>query len=112
MHVNGSPPEELKVTVAREVWTANLQSDDLDFEELEPSEQELLADHAEAHISAHLRWLEERGFRLLPPNATIRPTTEPEAMAMLQACKAFFDGQRRKGGLMGTAPRKLITGMN
>lgn len=96
--------------VAREVYTEGMEDGDAAWGELADHERQSLIEFAEEYIGRHVAWLAAQGFRLLPPGMTLNPATEAEAMAMLQACKAFFDAQKRKGKLMasGPAPRKLI----
>lgn len=64
---------------------------------------------AEHYLAAHLQWLAEHGFKVVPPGAVLMPKSDDEAMAMVKAAKAYFDAKKRKGQLVNTAaPRKLI----
>lgn len=64
---------------------------------------------AQHYLLAHINWLGQRGFKVIPPGAVPVPKTDDEAMALVQTAKAYFDGKKRKGQLVNTvAPRKLI----
>ena len=111
--INGKPtpakPLDPRTDVARAVWEAQSIDGDPAFSELTEDQREDLAAYAEAHIAAHAQWLDQHGFRIIAPGAVPRPTSEPEALAMVQAAKAFFDAQKRRGKLMaGAVPKKLI----
>lgn len=107
-HPVAAPVLDPKSDVAGLVFAA-LAEDGETFAALPPLEQDEFLNIAEHYIAAHMAWLGANGFRVLPPNATIRPTSEAEAMAMLQAAKDFFDAAKRKGGLLGSVvPKKLI----
>lgn len=112
--INGHAPEpEASETpplaIARAVYTEGLQDGDTPFDDLDPEDREALIAYADEHIQAHMAHLAASGFRLLPPSATLRPKTEAEALAMIQASKDWFDAKKRKPGLVGSvAPKKLI----
>jgi hypothetical protein len=94
--------------IARAVYRAGMEDGDVPFDDLDEDERGGLIDWAQAHIAAHIAWLQQQGFRLLPPGATLRPKSEAEALAMLQASKDWFDAKKRKPGLVGSVAPKLI----
>lgn len=111
--INGhvlSPDEihvaEISTEVAEAVYSAMLDEGDEPWPDLTDEERELLAKHAELHIAAHIIAMQSRGMRMLPPGSIPKPASEPEAMAMVKAAKAFFDGQKRKPGLLAGTVRK------
>lgn len=105
--LNGASPPDPKTDVARRVWEAQAEPGDPAWDDIEPDEQAMLSDMAEAHIVAHAQWLSDHGFRILSADAVARPQSEPEALAMVQAAKDFFDAQNRKRKLAG-GTKKLI----
>jgi len=102
---SGAPPDPRR-PVAEAVYTAMMDEGDPPFAEVEPEDLADILKLTENYLNAHLNFLSANGFRILPPGAVPKPTSEPEAMAMLQAAKAFFDGQKRKGKLMAGAVGK------
>ena len=107
---HGTPQPDPATDVARAVWTANMDDGDLPWGELTEEERQHLTEWAQGYLAGHVAWLAENGFEIVPAGAVRRPKSEPEAMGMLQAAKDFFDGQKRKGKLMGQVPsaKKLI----
>lgn len=106
--VTPEPAPDPAAVVAECVYRANLMEGDGSWEDLTAEEREALTDCARDHIAAHIAWLGSVGFRVLPLNAVPKPQSEAEAFAMLQAAKAWFDGNKRKAKLLGSAPKKLI----
>jgi hypothetical protein len=106
---HGSPPDP-NSAVARTVYEANLADGDQAWCALTDDERGMLADYAGEYVMAHIAWLTATGHRLVRPGAILKPTSEPEAMAMVKAAKDFLDGMMRKGQLMGApmAGKKLI----
>lgn len=96
--------------VAEMVYMQSFEEGDEAWADLAEDDRENLVELARLHVAAHLTWITAQGIRMVPPGAMLRPKSEAEAMAMLQASKDFFDGQKRKGKLMGEGPakRKLI----
>lgn len=109
--LNGTPAAaprlDPKGDIAQAVYLLNWEPGDTPWEGLEDDLRADLVTYAEQHVSEHVKWLAARGFRIVAPNAVLRPQSEQEALAMVQAAKDFFDAQRRKGKLMA-APKKLI----
>lgn len=114
--VNGhqpTAPPDPRHHVARAVYAENIEPGDIPFDELDEEEQQALVDLAEVHITSHLAFLTEHGFRLVPVGAALRPKSDDEAAAMLQAVRLYHDAKGRKGGLVGSvAPKKLILPKN
>lgn len=101
-HVPEDPPH---LVVARRVYETCFEDGDKPWDELEAEQAEDITDYVRMIIVEHIRFLVERGFKVVPPGAAPIPQTQDEAMAMLQAAKGFFDGQKRQGKLMATAAR-------
>ena len=79
------------------------------FDSLADDERQDFLDLAEHAVASHTAWLLSQGFKIVPPGATPIPKTQEEAMGMVQAAKAFFDAQKRRGKLMdGAVSRKVI----
>jgi hypothetical protein len=115
MPVNGHPipttppaPPDPREQVARAVYAFNAEDGDATFDDLDPAERQVLIDYAEAHITAHIAALTASGFKLLPPGATLRPKSDDEAAAMLQAVRLWTEANARKVGLVGSVAPKLI----
>lgn len=93
--------------VARAVYDALWEDGDETFEQLSESDRTDLVYLAEHYIAAHLAFLGAHGWKVIPPGSVPVPKSEPEAMAMVRAAKAFLDAHKRKGSLLAT-PKKLI----
>jgi hypothetical protein len=103
------PPEEPAAEIARWVYEANLEEGDAAWADLSDPNREALTDYARVYIGAHVQWLSQTGYRIISPDAVERPTSQEQALAMVQVAKEFFDAQKRKGKLVGAvAPTKLI----
>lgn len=92
--------------VAEAVYTAMMDEGDPPFAELDPEDMADLLDLTANYLNAHLNFLHANGFRMVPPGAIVKPSSEPEALAMVKAAKAFFDAQKRRGGLLAGTVRK------
>ncbi len=92
--------------VAEAVYTAMMDEGDPPFAELDAEDMTDLLELTENYLNAHLNFLSANGFKIIPPGAISKPTSEPEALAMVKAAKAFFDSQKRKGGLLAGTVRK------
>lgn len=95
-------------TVAERVYDRCMEEGDTPWAELPADQQEAVVEYAAMILSAHVELLMEQGFKIVPPGAAPIPKSQDEALAMVQAAKAFFDGQRRKGKLMVEAQPTLI----
>lgn len=105
-----APPASPADQIARNVQEALREGcDDLAWDDLTEEEREGEVFLAEHYMAAHAQWLSESGFKIIPPGATPVPKTDDEAMAMVRAAKSYFDGKKRKGGLVSTVgAQKLI----
>lgn len=110
--LNGHPvtpqPEEPALAVARGLYASQFEEGDTPWDDLDGATREDLVEYSRIAIAHHVAWLNAQGFRLLPPKTLLKPTTEDEAMGMVQLAKQFLDASRRKGKLMGQPGRKLI----
>lgn len=112
--VSGAPqPPDPRQIVAEAVYTVMMDEGDPPFSELDPEDQADLFHLTEQYITAHIGFLTQQGFRLLPPGVTPMPTCEEEALAYIQAAKTFAESKRngkgRKSALVGSVvPKKLI----
>lgn len=108
--VGPSPTEDPAREIAEAVYQLSFEEGDEAWGDLADDDRDNLTELARYYIAAHLTWMTAQGIRTVPPGATLRPKTEAEAMAMLQAAKDWFDAQKRKGKLIGEGPakRKLI----
>lgn len=107
-HIN-APPDP-RTHIAEAVYNAMADEGDPPFSELEGEDLADLLTITENYLTAHLNFLSANGFRVVPPGATPVPKTEAEAMGMVQAAKAFFDSQKRRGKLMagGVKPKLIL----
>lgn len=109
--LTNAPPDPRR-PVAEAVYTVMMDEGDPPFSELEPEDVADILNLTEQYIKAHVGWLTQQGFRLLPPGVTPIPTCAEEALAMVQAAKQFTESKRngkgRKSKLIGGEPRKLI----
>lgn len=107
---HGAPAEiDPAREVARGLHASQIEDGDTPFDEMDEETQSELTEYCRIAIALHVQWLVDRGFRIVPPNATPIPKTQEEALAMVQAAKGFFDAQKRKGSLMsGAVGRKVI----
>jgi hypothetical protein len=100
---------EIRTEVAESVYDAVSEPGDTPWASLGDGERDLLGQHAELYIMAHIISMQTRGLRIIPPGAVARPTSDDEAAAMARAVKLYMDAKNRKGGLVGSvAPKKLI----
>lgn len=116
--INGTPapandapaPPDPRHLVAEAVYTAMMDEGDPPFSDLDAEDAADMLVVTENYLTAHLNFLTANGFRIVPAGAVPRPQSEPEAMAMLQAAKGWFDAAKRKGKLLAgaTAKPKLI----
>lgn len=110
----GAPqPPDPRSIIAAAVYTLMMDEGDAPFSELDDEDRADLISLAEQYISAHVAFLTQQGFRLLPPGVTPIPTCAEEALAMVQAAKRFTDsarnGKGRKSALVGSVvPKGLI----
>lgn len=110
-HLNGKPDAPAaSVDPSEDVASAVLEAmrDDGDptWDELTQADRDSELYLAQHYIIAHVQWLGERGFQILPPGAIPSPKSDDEAMAMVRIAKAYFDGQKRRGKLVsGTSPK-------
>jgi len=102
-------PSDPARDVAQNRYAADFADGDTPWADLSDDEREALTSLASDYLEAHLRWLVASGFKVVPPGSIANPANDDEAMAMVKAAKAYFDGKKRKGRLVSSGPRpKLI----
>lgn len=77
------------------------------WDDMSEEEQAQEVQLAENYISMQAQWMQERGWRVVPPGASVIPTSDQEATAMLVAVKTYREAKKRKGGLL-VNQKKLI----
>ncbi|RAK51202.1 hypothetical protein [Phenylobacterium soli] len=107
-HAPSRPLANPALDIAERLYTSGIEEGDALWSDLTDEEREALIEFAAEHIAAHAQWLRDNGFRIIPTDAVPVPASEAEAFAMLKAAKGYFDASKRKGQLMGSAPKKLI----
>jgi hypothetical protein len=108
-HAIGQPstlPEPAAV-IAERLYGAQADDGDTPWLELEPEEREGFTDTVRLAISLHMGFLNEHGFKIVPPGAVLRPKSDEEAAMMAEAVRLYGEAKKRKGGLL-TGERKLI----
>lgn len=60
------------------------------FNALSAEEQLYMVQAADAAIMAHTQWLGDNGFRIAPPGTMLRPKSDLDARAMIQAGQEFL----------------------
>lgn len=112
--INGHSPQpitelpEPAPAIARAIYEAGAEEGDVPWDGLAEEEREALTNYARDHIGAHMHLLAERGFRILPPGAVLRPKTDDEAAAMAEGVRLYHEAKKRKPGLVGSVAPKLI----
>lgn len=101
-------PPDPRPAIAEAVYTIMMDEGDPPFSDLDAEDRKDILAITEHYINAHIGWLSQQGFRLLPPGVTPLPKSPEEALAMVQAAKAYADSQKRKSKLFGGASKKLI----
>jgi hypothetical protein len=104
------PTSDPREDIAQAVQEALREDDEPTWEELTEEDREDEVYLADAYITAHAGWLAQHGWRVIPPGSIPKPSNDAEAMAMVNAAKAFFDAQKRRGKLVGSVaqPTSLI----
>lgn len=100
-------PPEPKWGIAERLYEAGFEDGDTPWADLQPEEREALSNLALDYISAHMAWLNEHGFKIIPPGSVLRPKSDEEAAMMAEAIRLYHEAQKRKGGLLA-GERKLI----
>lgn len=100
-HAIPTPDPDPAGDVARGLYESQADEGDTPYDDLPEADRAALVQYCQIAIGLHAQWLTERGFRIVPPGATALPQSEAEAMGMVAAAKAFLDGQKRKGKLLG-----------
>lgn len=109
-HTPPAPPAapDPRPTIAEAVYTIMMDEGDTPFAALDEEDRADIITLTEHYINAHVGWLTQQGFRLMPPGVTPIPKSAEEALAMVQAAKQFHDSQKRKSNLIGGKPKRLI----
>lgn len=103
-----APVPDLGVVIAQRFYEAQAEDGDVAWADLSEHDRADMIDYVRAVIGQHMHWLNENGFRLLPPGAVLRPKNDNEAGAMQEALRLYGEAKKRKGGLIGSVAPKLI----